>query len=171
MLKQSKIQIDEKLYWCSEEILQVDCLKEDENSTENADCANQTVNCSVSLEQFDENLLCDSGVIQSKLPIVCDSAESSSDDEQSVLLHCHYGQLSEALASFIPTTEDPLVESFVEGPPEKSYVYEVVSFFVDIFVPKTKKSVESDKTENESTENYSFENTTEWLPDAVAIDI
>lgn len=174
MLKQSKIQIDEKLFWCFEEELQVDCVKKaQENSKEivenfeTEDCANQTVECSVSLEQIDENLLCDSGVFQSKLPVVCDSAESFDDDEESTLLQCHYGQLSEALASFIPTTEDPLIENFVEGPPEKNFVYDVVSFFVDFFVPQSKKAVENDQ----ATENYTFENTTEWLPDAVAMDL
>jgi hypothetical protein len=176
-LQQAKIQLDGKLYSCLDSTLQVDCIPTNKMSTEltteetveGDDCVNKSSTCNESFENIDEFLFCDSGVFASSFPVVCDSSTFSIEDDESTL-NCYYGQLPEDLTSFIPTTEDPNEDEM----PQKTFVnpspiHRVVSFFVDLFVSKEKVSEVEIVTEPPVV--YTFENTTEWLPSAFAVEV
>lgn len=180
-LQQAKINLDGKHYSCLGEVLNIECATSTESTTTQASemtenlektetCLNKLAACNENAEKFDANLFCSSGAFSSSLPIVCDSVKDLHDEDSEMVLNCHFGHLPEELTSFIPTTEDPIIETLDDSPPEKNYVYETVSFFVDLFKKSETKTAHK-KVSQEPIEIYTFENTTEWLPSALAIDL
>jgi hypothetical protein len=123
-------------------------------------CLDHDIQCDTSIADIETNLFCKSGVFLSSERIFCDSV-SSTDLNSEKILNCRFGYLPPTHTSFIPTIEDPNLDSY-SLKPETSYIYNVVSFLVDIF--KSKQTPAASQIE------FTIENTTEWLPSALPID-
>jgi hypothetical protein len=169
---QNPIYLDSNIYSCVNETITISCPRMAENSTIIDECSNQTMKCD--LEQSSENLYCSQGTLFSQSPIFCNSTTlHNGTTVNETILNCYQGQLSEALASFVPTTT---TEAPITTTTEKQLSWKAKThiFFMKLIgksdvVKKAQTATTTLAPIDKSPRFVLAENETAWVPEALTI--
>jgi hypothetical protein len=168
---QNPIYLDFNIYSCANESVAMSCPRMAENSTVIDECLNQTMICDT--EQTTENLYCTNGTLLSRSPIFCNSITlQNGTNVNQTTLNCYQGQISQAMASFIPTTttEAPIVPATEKELSLKSKIH--VFFMKLVGKSDIIEKAQTPTTAAPIDENPRFvlkENETLWVPEALTI--
>jgi hypothetical protein len=166
---QSPIYLDFNIYSCINKSISVACLKSVNSNGENLE--EHMMSCDV--EQASENLYCTNGTLFSRSPIVCTSTMIyKSMNVNQTTLNCYHGSISRAEASFIPTTEAPIIATTER---ELSLQSKIHVFFMklvgksDIIERAQKVAITDNHETSESDVPRSVENGVLWVPEALTV--
>lgn len=154
-IAQMPIQIDDSIYTCVGDKIVVSCAIVNER------CFSRIMECD--LKNNFESLSCTNAMLISRMPIVCDSTRIR-DTPNLTVLDCFEGELSEAMAAFIPTTTKA---PSVKGPSFGA----IVHVFLLHLIGKgevLKKEISATKLSTDQAIPMR-ENESPWIPEALTM--
>jgi hypothetical protein len=170
---QTQIRLDYNIYSCVNNTVAISCPRSLENSTVIDECLHKTMDCDV--KEFSENLYCTNGTLISQASVFCNSTtvlNGTNVNETTTILDCYQGAISEALASFIPTTT---TEAPITTTTEKSLSMgaKIHVFFMKLIgksdVVEKARATTTPSPIEESPRFILKENETMWVPEALTI--
>lgn len=167
-LEQAKIQLDGMIYFCIDSFIHVECLQDVTSSSTSAEessiqnCTSKQFLCDSA--EIDDTINCKDGALRSSQPIVCETAKAEEDSKDVSILECYFGELPIRSASFIPTTERPILTT-EKTVGENSFIDKIKNFFQNLFAQNT-RIVET--PELEANAIFSDDETV-WTPDALPV--